>query len=117
MKVRGMDGLMGAVSVRKANEAMDNVSDELEDMARDVATNTSNRAPVLTGELRNYSKLGVVQEDLHTFTLMPEIYDNLPYFWRQNFEHKTKGLFFTTSFNEMEAVFGKRLQKAVDRTW
>ena len=115
--VRGMEDLLGGVSVAKASQAQDNVSEELEDMAREVTQKTADRAPVLTGALRHYAEMGVSQVNAFEIELNVGIYENLPYFWRQNFEHASKRYFFTTSFNEIQAVFGQRLQKAVDRTW
>lgn len=115
--VRGMEPLLGGVSYGKAMSALDNVSDELEDMAREVTENTADRAPVLTGDLRHFAQMGVSQVNAFEIDLNVGIYDNLPYFWRQNFEHASKHYFFTSSFNEIQAVFGQRLQKAVDRSW
>src|SRR5699024_3871091 len=117
IRVRGIEPLLGGVSVARAAQAQDNVSEELEDMARAVTQNTADRAPVLTGALRHYAEMGVHQRGPLEFDLNVGIYENLPYFWRQNFEHSSKRYFFTTSFNEIQAVFGQRLQKAVDRTW
>lgn len=117
IRVRGIDELLHGVGYGKAMEAQDNVSEELEDMAREITIKTARRAPVLTGDLRHFAEMGVSQVNAFEIDLNVGIYQNLPYFWRQNFEHKTKGLFFTTSFNEIQAVFGQRLQKAVDRTW
>lgn len=115
--VRGIEELLGGVSVAKASQAQDNVSDELEDMAREITQKTAQRAPVLTGALRHYAEMGVHQSGPLEFDLNVGIYENIPYFWRQNFRHASKRHFFTTSFNEIQAVFGQRLQKAVDRTW
>lgn len=117
IRVRGIDELLHGVGYGKAMEAQDNVSEELEDMARYITEHTAERAPVLTGDLRRFAQMGVSQVNAFEIDLNVGIYQNLPYFWRQNFEHKSKGLFFTTSFNEIQAVFGQRLQKAVDRTW
>lgn len=117
IRVRGIDELLHGVGYGKAMEAQDNVSEELEDMARYITEHTAERAPVLTGDLRRFAQMGVSQVTAFEIDINVGIYQNLPYFWRQNFEHKSKGLFFTTSFNEIQAVFGQRLQKAVDRTW
>lgn len=115
--VRGIEELLGGVSVAKASQAQDNVSEELEDMARQIAQRTAQRAPVLTGALRHYAEMGVSQVNAFEIDLNVGIYENIPYFWRQHFEHSTKRYFFKTSFDEVQAVFGQRLQKAVDRTW
>ena len=117
VRVRGMEALLAGISTAKANEAETNVANELEDMARDTGRNAAQNAPVLTGALRHYTEMGVSQVNAFHIELNPNIYGNIPYFWRQNFEHKTKGLFFTSAFNQMQAQFGERLQKAVDRTW
>lgn len=117
IRVRGIDELLHGVGYGKAMQAQDNVSEELEDMARYITEHTAERAPVLTGDLRRFAQMGVSQVTAFEIDLNVGIYQNLPYFWRQNFEHKSKGLFFTTSFNEIQAVFGQRLQGAVDRTW
>lgn len=117
IRVRGIGPLLEGVSVARASQAQDNVSEELEDMAREIATNTARRAPVLTGALRHFAEMGVSQVNAFEIDLNVGIYENIPYFWRQHFEHSTKRYFFKTSFDEVQAVFGQRLQKAVDRTW
>lgn len=117
IRVRGIEPLLEGVSVARASQAQDNVSEELEDMAREIATNTARRAPVLTGALRHFAEMGVSQVNAFEIDLNVGIYENIPYFWRQHFEHSTKRYFFKTSFDEVQAVFGQRLQKAVDRTW
>lgn len=117
IRVRGIEPLLEGVSYAKASQAQDNVSEELEDMARYITEHTAERAPVLTGDLRHFAQMGVSQVNAFEIDLNVGIYENLPYFWRQNFEHASKRYFFTTSFNEIQAVFGQRLQKAVDRTW
>ena len=117
IRVRGIEPLLEGVSVARASQAQDNVSEELEDMARQVAQRTAQRAPVLTGALRHYAEMGVSQVNAFEIDLNVGIYENIPYFWRQHFEHSTKRYFFKTSFDEVQAVFGQRLQKAVDRTW
>lgn len=117
IRVRGVEALLAGISPAKANEAETNVSNELEDIARDTGRTAAQNAPVLTGALRNYAEMGVSQINAFHIELNPDIYGNIPYFWRQNFEHKTKGYFFTNAFNQMQAQFGDRLQKAVDRTW
>ena len=117
VRVRGIEPLLEGVSVARASQAQDNVSEELEDMARQVAQRTAQRAPVLTGALRHYAEMGVSQVNAFEIDLNVGIYENIPYFWRQHFEHSTKRYFFKTSFDEVQAVFGQRLQKAVDRTW
>ena len=117
IRVRGIDELLHGVGYEKAMQAQDNVSEELEDMAREIATNTARRAPVLTGALRHFAEMGVSQVNAFEIDLNVGIYENIPYFWRQHFEHSTKRYFFKTSFDEVQAVFGQRLQKAVDRTW
>lgn len=117
VRVRGIESLLDGVSYARASQAQDNVTDELEDMAREIAQKTANRAPVLTGDLRHFAEMGVSQVHAFEIDLNVGIYENLPYFWRQNFEHASKRYFFTTSFNEIQAVFGQRLQRAVDRTW
>ena len=109
--------MLAGISTAKANEAETNVAEELEDMARQVAQRTAQRAPVLTGALRHYAEMGVSQVNAFEIDLNVGIYENIPYFWRQHFEHSTKRYFFKTSFDEVQAVFGQRLQKAVDRTW
>ena len=117
VRVRGIEPLLEGVSVARASQAQDNVSEELEDMARQIAQRTAQRAPVLTGALRHYAEMGVSQVNAFEIDLNVGIYENIPYFWRQHFEHSTKRYFFKTSFDEVQAVFGQRLQKAVDRTW
>ena len=117
IRVRGIEPLLEGVSVARAAQAQDNVSEELEDMARQIAQRTAQRAPVLTGALRHYAEMGVSQVNAFEIDLNVGIYENIPYFWRQHFEHSTKRYFFKTSFDEIQAVFGQRLQKAVDRTW
>ena len=117
VRVRGIEPLLEGVSVDRASQAQDNVSEELEDMARQIAQRTAQRAPVLTGALRHYAEMGVSQVNAFEIDLNVGIYENIPYFWRQHFEHSTKRYFFKTSFDEVQAVFGQRLQKAVDRTW
>lgn len=117
IRVRGIEPLLEGVSVARASQAQDNVSEELEDMARQIAQKTAQRAPVLTGALRHYAEMGVSQVNAFEIDLNVGIYENIPYFWRQHFEHSTKRYFFKTSFDEVQAVFGQRLQKAVDRTW
>lgn len=117
IRVRGIEPLLEGVSVARASQAQDNVSEELEDMARQIAQRTAQRAPVLTGALRHYAEMGVSQVNAFEIDLNVGIYENIPYFWRQHFEHSTKRYFFKTSFDEVQAVFGQRLQKAVDRTW
>lgn len=112
-----MEALLAGISTAKANEAETNVANELEDMARQIAQRTAQRAPVLTGALRHYAEMGVSQVNAFEIDLNVGIYENIPYFWRQHFEHSTKRYFFKTSFDEVQAVFGQRLQKAVDRTW
>lgn len=117
IRVRGIEPLLEGVSVARASQAQDNVSEELEDMARQIAQRTAQRAPVLTGALRHYAEMGVSQVNAFEIDLNVGIYENIPYFWRQHFEHSTKRYFFKTSFDEVQAVFEQRLQKAVDRTW
>ena len=117
VRVRGMEALLAGISTAKANEAETNVANELEDTARQIAQRTAQRAPVLTGALRHYAEMGVSQVNAFEIDLNVGIYENIPYFWRQHFEHPTKRYFFKTSFDEVQAVFGQRLQKAVDRTW
>lgn len=117
IRVRGIEPLLEGVSVARASQAQDNVSEELEDMARQISQRTAQRAPVLTGALRHYAEMGVSQVNAFEIDLNVGIYENIPYFWRQHFEHSTKRYFFKTSFDEVQAVFGQRLQKAVDRTW
>lgn len=117
IRVRGIEPLLEGVSVARASQAQDNVSEELEDMARQIAQRTAQRAPVLTGALRHYAEMGVSQVNAFEIDLNVGIYENIPYFWRQHFEHSTKRYFFKTSFDEIQAVFEQRLQKAVDRTW
>ena len=117
IRVRGIEPLLEGVSVARASQAQDNVSEELEDMARQIAQRTAQRAPVLTGALRHYAEMGVSQVNAFEIDLNVGIYENIPYFWRQHFEHSTKRYFFKTSFDDVQAVFGQRLQKAVDRTW
>ena len=117
IRVRGIEPLLEGVSVARASQAQDNVSEELEDMARQIAQRTAQRAPVLTGALRHYAEMGVSQVNAFEIDLNVGIYENIPYFWRQHFEHSTKRYFFKTSFDEVQEVFGQRLQKAVDRTW
>src|SRR5699024_3443163 len=117
IRLRGIEPLLARASVARASQAQDNVSEELEDMARQIAQRTAQRAPVLTGALRHYAEMGVSQVNAFEIDLNVGIYENIPYFWRQHFEHSTKRYFFKTSFDEVQAVFGQRLQKAVDRTW
>lgn len=109
--------LMDDVSIEKAMEAEDNVNDEMGVMMHEMSQTSASRAPVDTGYLREQLTEGVVERGKFHWDFVPDVYGTIPYLFRQNFEHRYKGLFLTSAFNEIEAQFGRRLNEAVDRTW
>ena len=53
-----MEELLAGISTAKATEAETNVAEELEDMARQIAQRTAQRAPVLTGAFATLCRNG-----------------------------------------------------------
>lgn len=117
LRVRGIQPLAQAVSPRRAVQAEAEADKELGQMASDIANNSADRAPVLTGHLAETLRNGAVKRGHLHYQVVTDVYGVVPYLWRQNFEHQSMRYFFTTSFNEVEAVFAERLNRAVRRAW
>lgn len=114
--VKGLDAVLAAVSPAKVAIAERRVDREIGDMAREMANKASAEAPVLTGRLKNSLAMSA-RRNVEMDWDVPVDLENVPYVWRQNFEHQTKGMYITRNFNIIESQFADRLQKVVDSLW
>lgn len=116
IKTKGLSALLSDVSVTKARFVEKMIDKEVSKITNELAVKTANDAPVKTGKLRDSltNDVAKVEHLKHEIRLDLE---NVPYVWKQNFEHQTKRYFITRNFNEVESQFGDRIQKVVDRAW
>ncbi|AVP37422.1 hypothetical protein CD143_02550 [Staphylococcus felis] len=111
-----MKRLRANVNSFKATQATQNVDKEIGEMARELAINMANDAPILTGALRQ----SLANSYRHTSFLVHDTaldLDGVPYVWRQNFEHSTKRYYITRNVNALRGKFERRIRKAVASTW
>lgn len=111
-----MNRLKRNVNEAKANQAINNADDELMKLAEELAEKMATDAPVLTGALRR----SLAQSARSSGYLVKEnVLDlsNVPYVWRQNFEHATMRYYITRNVNLIRKEVPSRLRKAVNRTW
>lgn len=116
ISVSGLSRVRTGISTAKAYKAINNVDEEIGKIAQEIAVKMANDAPVLTGALRDslansYAHTGLLVHELKLDT------ENVPYVWRQNFEHKSKRYYITRNVNEARSTFESRLAKAVERAW
>lgn len=114
--VKGLDALTAAISPAKVAVAERRVDREIGEMAKELANNASKDAPVDTGLLKDSLSMSFRRRSDLDWDVPVDL-ENVPYVWRQNFEHKTKGMYITRNFNKIEGQFGRRLQKVVDSLW
>lgn len=109
--------LMNDFSPRNINRIARNIDKEVGLIAKDIAEESSANAPVDTGYMRDTLKVNYKRTGNHLeseWQVMPDVYEVLPYLWVQNFNHRTKGFFFTTAFNKQHGKFDKRLIKILE---
>ena len=114
--VRGMPSLMRDISPIKARKALDSVDREIGLIADELSNKMANDAPILTGALRNSLLNGVTKSGDLQYDINVDL-DNVPYTWRQNYEHKTKRYFITRNAKIYDKGFGQRLQERLDNVW
>lgn len=105
------------ISQANVAKVMDDVDKEIGEIAKDIASDASANAPVLTGYMRDTLKDSYERTHEMTWAVMPDVYGNLPYLWVQNFNHRTKAYFFTTAFNKQYARFDRRLISVLERSF
>lgn len=112
--------LMNDINPSHTAKVVSDIDKEVGLVAKDIAERSSADAPVDTGYMRdtlkvNYERTGGTVESM--WVVMPEVYEILPYLWMQNFNHATKGFFFTNAFNQQHAKFDKRLLAVIERAY
>lgn len=112
--------LMTDISPNYTASVVKEVDKEVGNIAKDLSERASADAPVDTGYMRdtlkrNYARTGGTVES--KWEVMPGVYEILPYLWVQNFNHSTKGFFFTNAFNQQHAKFDKRLLAVIERAY
>lgn len=117
MKLSGdMKRLQRDISSTKVQSVLGQVDAEIGIITKMTVAKQARLAPVDTGLLRNT----IAGSDRHAGFLHWQILSNLdvvPYYWRQNFEHRTKRYYITKPANEAGELMQARLQRVVDRAW
>ncbi|MCU7556534.1 hypothetical protein [Macrococcus capreoli] len=117
IKMRGdFNRLRKDISKSKVTSVLQEVDQELGKLTYDTVKAQAERAPVDTGWLRE----NIQGSASHAGSLHWQILSNIdavPYYWRQNFEHKTKRYFITIPVNQAEMQIVPRLQRVVDSAW
>lgn len=112
--------LMNDINPSHTTKVVSDIDKEVGFIAKDISKKASADAPVDTGYMRatlkiNYMPTGSIIDS--EWQVMPDVYDVLPYLWMQNFNHATKGFFFTNAFNQQHAKFDKRLLAVIERAY
>lgn len=104
--VEGTD--FGFLADQAIVEAMD---DAVEQAAIDLAREMGQLAPVLTGALSGglFNSPEKISDGYWELAI-----EDVPYVWRQEYEHRTKSGFIRRPYNRMLSDFPRRIEKAVD---
>lgn len=108
--------LQNDISTAKVTKVIADVDAELGELTKATTQKMANRAPVATGLLKNTISDSAHHAGALHWQILANL-DTVPYYWRQNFEHKNKRYYVTIPVNEAEMEIVPRLQRVVDKAW